>query len=105
LLFGPVWSRPDEVTKETNSSLLAFIFYFSIDLSQNRKKPVFVVVYNPFSYVHEFFHDFRIFPQTMVNISKHIPNSHHYCLHWEQRQIDTNMIFGHMMNLHQVYVG
>jgi hypothetical protein len=37
-------------------------------IRQNEKKPVFVVVCTPFSYLEEFFHDFRIFPQTLVNI-------------------------------------
>jgi hypothetical protein len=37
-------------------------------IRQNKKKPVFVIVCTPFIYLGEFFHDFRIFPQTLVNI-------------------------------------
>jgi hypothetical protein len=37
-----------------------------------------VVVCTPFSYLDEFFHDFRTFPQTLVNIWNHVPNFDHY---------------------------
>jgi hypothetical protein len=37
-------------------------------IRQNEKKPVFVVVCTHFSYLDEFFHDFRINPQTLGNI-------------------------------------
>ena len=73
-------------------------------IKQNGKKPVFVVIFMPFSYHDKFFHDFRILLQTLVNISKHIPNSDSCFLNCETRQIDTIMNFGYVMNLHEVYV-
>jgi hypothetical protein len=73
-------------------------------IRRNGEKPVFVVVCIPFSYLDKYFHDFRTFAQTLVNISKHVPNSDSRLLTCEMRQIDTNMIFGSMMNLHELYL-
>ena len=74
-------------------------------LSKNEKKPVFVSVCIPFSYPDKYFHNFRIFPETLVNISKHIPNCCHYFLNCERAQIGTNTNFGYVMTPYEVYVG
>jgi hypothetical protein len=59
---------PDEVIKETNAIIQQSQLTFTGQIGQIRKKPVFVGVYIPFSYPDKIFHDFRIFPQTLVNI-------------------------------------
>ena len=77
-LFGSIWSRPDEDIGETNSVMQHIWLTLTGQIRQNEKKPVFVVVCTPFSYLDEFFHDFRTFPQTLVNIWNHVPNFDHY---------------------------
>jgi hypothetical protein len=64
-----------------------------------------VAVLIPFSYVVKFFHDFRIFILTLVNILKNITDFDHYFLICEGRQRDTNMNLRYVMNLHEVYTG
>jgi hypothetical protein len=54
--------------KETNSVMQQSWLTFTEQIGQNKKKPVFVVVCILFSYLDEFFRDFRIFPWTLVNI-------------------------------------
>ena len=103
--FGSIWSRPDEDIGETNSFMQHIWLTLTGQIRSNEKKPVFVVVCTLFSYLEEFFHDFRTFPQTLVNIWNHVPNFDHYFLICETRQIDTNTNFGYVMNLHEVYIG
>jgi hypothetical protein len=67
-LFGSIWLTPEEVIRETNSIMQPIQLTITEQIRTNRKKPVFVIVCIPFSYLDEFFHDFRIFPQTLVNI-------------------------------------
>ena len=76
-LFGSIWSRPDEVIRETNSVMQHIWLTLTGQIRRNEKKPVFVVVCIPSSYHDKFFHDFRILLQTLVNISKHVSNSRH----------------------------
>jgi hypothetical protein len=103
-LFGSIWSRPDEVIGETNSVMQHIWLTLTGQIRRNGKKPVFVVVCVPFSYLDKYFHDFRIFAQTLVNISKQVPNSDPCFLNCEMRQIETNTSFGYVMNLHKFYV-
>jgi hypothetical protein len=103
-LFGSIWSRPDGVIRKTNSVMQHVWLTLTGQIRKNRKKPVFVVVYIYFSYLDKYFHNFMIFPQTLVNILKHVPNSDFCFLNCERRQIDTNMIFGYIMNLHEVHL-
>jgi hypothetical protein len=70
-------SRPDEVIRETNSVMQHVWLTLTEQIRRNEKKPVFVVVFIPFSYLGEYFHNFRIFIQTLVNILDH------YFLIWE----------------------
>ena len=104
-LFGIIWSRPDNVITGTNLMIWQSELTFVGWLSKNQKKPVFVSVCIPFSYPDKYFHNFRIFPETLVNISKHIPNCCHYFLNCERAQICTNTNFGYVMSLYEVYVG
>jgi hypothetical protein len=60
--------RPDEVIEQTNSDIEQIQLSFTGQIGQNTKKPVFLVVRIPSSYIHKFFHDLRIFAQTLVNI-------------------------------------
>ena len=69
-LFGLIWMRPDKVIRDTNSFVQQSQLTFTGQLMLNKKKPVFVVVCIPFSYLDKFFRDFRIFFQTLVNIWK-----------------------------------
>jgi hypothetical protein len=54
--------------RETNSVMQQSWLTFTGQIRQNKKKPVFVVVCTPFSYLDEFFRDFGIFPWTLANI-------------------------------------
>ena len=67
-LFGSIWSRPDKVIRETNSIMQHIWLIFTGQIRRNKKKPVFVVVCIPFGYPDKYFHNFRIFSQTLVNI-------------------------------------
>jgi hypothetical protein len=67
-LFGSIWLTPEEVITEMNSIKQPIQLTIMEQIRQNGKKPVFVVVLIPFSYLDEFFHDFRIFLQVLVNI-------------------------------------
>ena len=104
-LFGIIWSRPDNVITGTNFMIWQSELTFVGWLSKNQKKPVFVSVCIPFSYPDKYFHNFKNFPETLVNISKHIPNCCHYFLNCERAQIGTNTNFGYVMTPHEVYVG
>jgi hypothetical protein len=53
--------------------------------SKNGKKPVFVAVDILFSYLDKFFHDFRNFIQTLVNILRNVTHSDHYFPIWDGR--------------------
>jgi hypothetical protein len=104
-LFGSIWSRPEKVIRETNSVMQHIWLVLTGQIRQNEKKPVFMTVCTPFSYFDEFFHDFRIFPQTLVNIWNHVSNSDCYFLNCERRQIDTNTNFGCVITLYKIYIG
>jgi hypothetical protein len=67
-LFGFIWSRPGEVTRETNSVMQRIWQALTGQIRKNGKKPVFVVVCTPSSYLDKIFHNFKIFPWTLVNI-------------------------------------
>jgi hypothetical protein len=54
-LFGSIWSRPDEVIRETNSVMQHIWLTLTGQIRRNEKKPVFVVVWIPFSYLDNFF--------------------------------------------------
>jgi len=105
LLFGLIWSKPDEVIKESNSSPLAFIWCFAIDLKPKQEKAGICGCLYSFQLPSPFFHDFRTFPWTVVNIWKHMTHSDHYFLNCDGRQIDTNINFGYVMNLYEMYTG
>jgi hypothetical protein len=60
--------KPEEAIRETNSVMQQNWLTFMGQIGQNRKKPVFVVVCLPSSYLDKFFHDFGIFFQTLMNI-------------------------------------
>jgi hypothetical protein len=67
-LFGSIWLTPEEVIRETNYIKQPIQLVITEQIRQNMKKPVFVVVFIPFSYLPEFFHNFRNFSWTLVNI-------------------------------------
>jgi hypothetical protein len=54
--------------RETNPVMQHIWLTLTGQIRLNEENPVFVVVYTPFSYSDESFHDFRIFLRTLVNI-------------------------------------
>jgi hypothetical protein len=60
--------KPEEAIRETNSVMQQNWLIFTGQIRQNGKKPVFVAVRLPSSYLDNFFHDFGIFLQTLMNI-------------------------------------
>jgi hypothetical protein len=89
-LFGSIWSRPEEVIRETKSVIEQIQLSFTGQIKQNMKKPVFLVVCIPSSYPDKNFHDFRNFLQTLANIFRNITLFDHCFLIWkDNKQIQT----------------
>jgi hypothetical protein len=101
LLFGLIWLRPDKVIIGTNFIIWQIGLTFTRWLSRNEENAVFVEVTFFSATLMIFFMILGCF----LAPSWIFQNSYHYCLNWEQRQIDTNTIFGHVMSLHQLYSG